>query len=218
VLAVSAILIKVRDRGPVFFRQTRVGRDGEPFTVLKLRTMCVDAEARLAEVRALNERHGPLFKMEHDPRVTPVGRILRATSVDELPQLFNVLSGRMSLVGPRPALPDEVAAFDDELLGRLQVRPGITGLWQVEARDNPSFDSYRRLDLFYVDNWSLLLDIVVLIDTVPAVVERGLQVLRRGMSRVAPTLLAAPVEIDLSDTTFTVEPTVDVDVEVEVAS
>jgi lipopolysaccharide/colanic/teichoic acid biosynthesis glycosyltransferase len=206
VLAVAAILIKARDRGPVFFRQTRIGRDGEPFTVLKLRTMCADAEARLEEVKALNERSGPLFKMEHDPRVTPVGRILRATSIDELPQLFNVLSGRMSLVGPRPALPDEVATFDAELLGRLQVRPGITGLWQVEARDNPSFDSYRRLDLFYVENWSLLLDIVVLIDTVPAVIERAVTVLRRGINRAAaavPVKLA--VDIDLTDAKLALE-------------
>jgi exopolysaccharide biosynthesis polyprenyl glycosylphosphotransferase len=201
VLAVSAIAIKLTDRGPVFFRQTRVGRGGEHFTVLKLRTMCTDAEARLDEVKALNERSGPLFKMEHDPRVTRVGRTLRATSIDELPQLFNVLSGRMSLVGPRPALPDEVATFDAELLGRLQVRPGITGLWQVEARDNPSFDSYRRLDLFYVENWSLLLDIVVLIDTVPAVIERAVKVLR-GIGRAAAVVPVVADEIDLTDGTL----------------
>ena len=164
-LVVIAALIKLDDRGPVFFRQTRIGRHGEPFGILKFRTMVVDAEARLAALRADNERHGGLFKMDNDPRVTRIGRFLRATSLDELPQLFNVLLGTMSLVGPRPALPHEVAEFPEALMARHDVRPGITGLWQVEARDNPHFDAYQRLDLFYVENWSLVLDMVIMLGT-----------------------------------------------------
>ena len=133
--------------------------------MLKFRTMVVDAEARLAEVQADNERSGPLFKLADDPRVTRIGDFLRGTSLDELPQLINVVKGDMSLVGPRPALRREVEAFPAELRARHGVRPGITGLWQVEARDNPAFDAYRRLDLFYVENWSLALDIVILLGT-----------------------------------------------------
>ena len=169
VLCAAALAIKLHDGGEVFFRQTRVGRNGKPIRVHKLRTMAADAEARLAEVQPLNERMGPLFKTESDPRVTTVGRIMRRTSIDEIPQLFDVLRGDMSLVGPRPALPEEVAAFDDALLGRLRVRPGVTGLWQVEARQKPSFEAYRRLDLFYVENWSIALDLAILVDTIPAV-------------------------------------------------
>jgi exopolysaccharide biosynthesis polyprenyl glycosylphosphotransferase len=183
VLIVSAIAIKLHDRGPVLFRQIRVGRDGKEITVHKLRTMSVDAESRLAEIHHLNERSGPLFKTENDPRVTRVGAFLRSTSIDEIPQLFDVLRGDMSLIGPRPALPDEVAEFDDELLGRLRVRPGVTGLWQVEARDKPSFDAYRRLDLFYVENWSILLDIAIVIDTLPAIADRGLRAIFRRTPR-----------------------------------
>lgn len=174
VLAFSALLIKLEDRGPVLFRQQRVGRDGLPFEILKFRTMVTDAEARMAELESANERRGPLFKMEHDPRITRIGRFLRATSLDELPQLFNVLNGTMSLVGPRPALPKEVAEFPAELNARHQVRPGITGLWQVEARDNPSFEAYLRLDLFYVQNWSLPLDLLVLLGTVDHIALRPL--------------------------------------------
>jgi exopolysaccharide biosynthesis polyprenyl glycosylphosphotransferase len=172
-MAAIAITIRLTDRGPVLFRQKRVGRNGVEFEILKFRSMCVDAEARLAALRAAqNERSGPLFKLTVDPRVTRVGRLIRAFSFDELPQLINVLRGDMSLVGPRPALPDEVAEFPDELQARHQVRPGITGLWQVEARDNPSFEAYRRLDLFYVDNWSLLLDLIILLGTVDHVLVR----------------------------------------------
>jgi lipopolysaccharide/colanic/teichoic acid biosynthesis glycosyltransferase len=154
--------------------------------VHKLRTMAVDAEDRLDEVMHLNERTGPLFKTESDPRVTRVGAYLRAMSIDELPQLFDVLRGDMSLVGPRPALPEEVAEFDDALLGRLRVRPGITGLWQVEAREKPSFDAYRRLDLFYVENWSLTLDLAIIIDTIPAVGDRALRVIGSAFRRHRP--------------------------------
>jgi lipopolysaccharide/colanic/teichoic acid biosynthesis glycosyltransferase len=137
--------------------------------------MVVDAEAKLAELQAANERSGPLFKMTRDPRITPIGHFLRRTSIDELPQLLDVLRGDLSLVGPRPALPAEVAEFDEQLLGRLKVRPGITGLWQVEGRDKASFDVYRRLDLFYVENWSFALDVAILLDSVPAVLGRGLR-------------------------------------------
>lgn len=168
-----ALAVKVGDRGPVFFKQVRVGRNGKLFRCVKFRTMVVDAEAKLAELEKANERNGPLFKMERDPRVTRIGKFLRDTSLDELPQLFNVFAGDMSLVGPRPALPDEVARFDEVLLARTRVRPGITGLWQVEARDNPSFSAYRRLDLFYVDNWSVTLDIVIMLATVEQVIARA---------------------------------------------
>ncbi len=165
VFAVVAVLVRLGDRGPVFFRQQRVGQGDSRFTMLKFRTMVVDAEARLAALELDNQRRGPLFKLDVDPRVTRVGRFLRASSLDELPQLINVVRGEMSLVGPRPALPAEVAEFPIELRERHRVRPGITGLWQVEARDNPSFAAYQRLDLFYVENWSLALDLVVMLGT-----------------------------------------------------
>jgi exopolysaccharide biosynthesis polyprenyl glycosylphosphotransferase len=194
VLAVAAVLIKAHDRGPVFFRQVRIGRRGEPFTLIKLRTMEIDAEARLAELRNCNERHGPLFKVSADPRVTPVGGLLRSAAIDELPQLFNVLAGRMSIVGPRPALPAETAEFDDELQRRHLVRPGVTGLWQVEANHKASFEEYRRLDLFYVDNWSVAMDLAVIVDTVPVIGRRALRALRRpAPSAPAPVGSATPV-------------------------
>jgi exopolysaccharide biosynthesis polyprenyl glycosylphosphotransferase len=166
------IAIKLDDRGPLFFSQTRVGRNGREFNCLKFRTMVPDAETRLQELEAANQRSGPLFKMRDDPRITRVGRLLRESSLDELPQLINVLRGEMSLVGPRPALPKEIEKFDEDLRERVKVRPGLTGLWQVEARDNPSFDAYRRLDLYYVENWSLSLDLVILIATAEHVIAR----------------------------------------------
>jgi exopolysaccharide biosynthesis polyprenyl glycosylphosphotransferase len=185
--AVIAVAIKATDRGPVLFKQRRVGRDEQEFEVLKFRTMVVDAEARLAELQAANARSGPLFKMAVDPRVTRVGRFLRATSLDELPQLINVVRGDMSLVGPRPALRREVEQFPDTLRQRHGVRPGITGLWQVEARDNPSFDAYERLDVFYVKNWSLALDIVIMLGTVEQLVMRPFVGRKEGeMSAVGP--------------------------------
>jgi len=194
VMAVAAVLIKMHDRGPVFFRQVRIGRNGEPFTLIKLRTMEVDAEARLADLRHRNERHGPLFKVSGDPRVTPIGGYLRSAAIDELPQLFNVLTGRMSIVGPRPALPAETAEFDDELQRRHLVRPGVTGLWQVEANHKASFDEYRRLDLFYVDNWSAAMDLAVMIDTVPVIARRALRALRRpAPSAPAPVGSPSPI-------------------------
>jgi exopolysaccharide biosynthesis polyprenyl glycosylphosphotransferase len=169
-----ALLVKLGDKGPVFFRQERVGRGDETFGMLKFRSMVVDAEARLTALSDGNQRTGPLFKLAVDPRVTRLGRFLRASSLDELPQLINVVKGEMSLVGPRPALPSEVAEFPIELRERHRVRPGITGLWQVEARDNPSFDAYQRLDLFYVENWSLALDLVILLGTAEQLVLRPL--------------------------------------------
>ena len=178
-LLLSALAIKIHDRGPVLFRQERVGRNGRHFWLLKLRTMEIDAESKLAELNDRSERTGPLFKLEDDPRVTAIGRILRATSFDEIPQLFNVLRGEMSLVGPRPALPSEVEQFDTELRGRDQLPPGITGLWQLEARDNPSFRVYRRLDLFYLRNWSMTLDFVILVSTAYAVLIRATSALTR---------------------------------------
>jgi exopolysaccharide biosynthesis polyprenyl glycosylphosphotransferase len=192
VFALVAILVKREDGGPVLFRQERVGRDGVGFGMVKFRTMVVDAEARLAAVQGDNQRSGPLFKLAVDPRVTRIGHILRRTSLDELPQLPNVLKGEMSLVGPRPALQREVDEFPTELHARHQVRPGITGLWQVEARDNPAFDAYQRLDLFYVANASLLLDVVVLLGTAEQMLLRPFQSKRRGEMVAAQAAAETP--------------------------
>jgi exopolysaccharide biosynthesis polyprenyl glycosylphosphotransferase len=178
VLAVAAICIKAGERGPAIFRQTRIGRYGQPFTVYKLRTMRVGAADEHELLNDLNVREGPLFKAPVDPRVTRLGKALRATGIDELPQLWNVLNGTMSLVGPRPALPQEVAQFDDELRTRDSVRPGVTGLWQLEGRDNPSFSAYRRFDLFYLENWSVTLDLVILLGTVEATIARLFRAMR----------------------------------------
>jgi exopolysaccharide biosynthesis polyprenyl glycosylphosphotransferase len=173
-----AVLIKVEDGGPVLYRSERAGRHGVPITVLKLRTMVPNASRLMSQVSGLNERtDGPLFKAANDPRVTKIGRFLRATSIDELPQLWNVLNGTMSLVGPRPALFSEVQEFDAEFHRRHQMRPGLTGLWQIEARDNPSFSAYRRLDLTYIDNWSLALDFNILATTFHSVAVRGLRLI-----------------------------------------
>jgi exopolysaccharide biosynthesis polyprenyl glycosylphosphotransferase len=175
IVLAAAIAIKLEDGGPILFRNPRVGRQGRTIDVLKLRTMVPDAEQRLAALVAHNDREGgPLFKLESDPRVTRVGAFLRHTSLDELPQLVNVLKGEMSIVGPRPALAKEVEQFDDELRSRrLAVRPGITGLWQAEARDNPAFGAYRRLDLFYVENWSIGFDLAILWATAGRVLARA---------------------------------------------
>jgi len=159
-----------RDGGPVFFRQTRVGLNGREFRMIKFRSMGVGSEDMLASLEAENEAAGPLFKMREDPRVTPVGRILRRYSLDELPQLFNVFAGSMSLVGPRPPLPKEVAGYDQDAYRRLLVKPGMTGLWQVSGRSNLSWQDSVRLDLRYVENWTIALDVQILIKTVRAVV------------------------------------------------
>jgi exopolysaccharide biosynthesis polyprenyl glycosylphosphotransferase len=165
-----AVTIRLGDGGPALFRQTRVGKDGRPFTVYKFRTMVVDAEVRKAQLVVLNETGGVLFKMRKDPRITPVGELLRRFSLDELPQLINVIRGDMSLVGPRPPLPDEVAKYLDHVRRRLVVKPGITGLWQVNGRSDLSWDESVRLDLRYVENWSLMLDLQILWKTLSAVV------------------------------------------------
>ncbi|WP_203725035.1 sugar transferase [Paractinoplanes durhamensis] len=169
-LLAVALCVRVTSRGPVLFRQVRVGRDGRLFRIFKFRSMYVDAEARLAELRHLNEHDGVLFKIRDDPRVTGVGRWLRRFSVDELPQLLNVALGQMSLVGPRPPLPSEVAAYADDVRRRLAVKPGMTGLWQVSGRSDLPWEEAVRLDLRYVENWSLSLDLVILLRTMTAVV------------------------------------------------
>ena len=167
---VTAIAVAATSKGSVFFRQIRVGQDGELFEVLKFRTMYNDAEERKAALMDQNEADGPLFKMENDPRVTSVGRILRKLSIDELPQLFCVLIGSMSMVGPRPALPTEVEQWDDDVRERLRVPPGLTGMWQVSGRSDSSFEQYKRLDLYYVDNWSLFHDLQICFRTIGVVV------------------------------------------------
>lgn len=172
-LVLIALRIKLHDGGPVLFRQIRVGRDGERFACLKFRTMVVDAEERLAELQQQIGFEGGLFKMEDDPRITGPGRWLRRFSLDELPQLFNVLRGEMSLVGPRPPLPSEVDTYDDDALRRLHIRPGMTGLWQVSGRSNLTFEEAVRLDLFYVDNWSMVQDLAILARTLGAVLARN---------------------------------------------
>ncbi len=169
-LLAIAILIKVSSRGPILFVQERCGLNGRRFRLFKFRTMVPDAEARRAEVEHLNTVDGHAFKAPHDPRVTPVGRILRRFSLDELPQLFNILKGDMSLVGPRPPIPEEVAHYRRWQRRRLSMKPGLTGLWQVSGRaDLEDFDRWIRLDLGYIDQWSLWLDLKILLKTVPAV-------------------------------------------------
>ncbi len=170
-LAAVSVWVAVSSPGPVFFRQERIGRYGEPFRVWKFRTMYADAEARLADLRGLNESGGLLFKIRADPRITPAGRWLRRFSLDEIPQLINVLTGDMSLVGPRP-LPTDSADYQGKVRRRLLVRPGMTGLWQVSGRSNLSWEDSVRLDLYYVDNWSLMFDLMILWKTF-FVVARG---------------------------------------------
>jgi exopolysaccharide biosynthesis polyprenyl glycosylphosphotransferase len=171
-LAAIAIGVKRDAPGPALFRQTRIGKNGEPFAIVKFRTMYVDAEHRLEALRDDNDHTGVLFKIRQDPRITGLGRVLRRWSLDELPQLFNVVAGHMSLVGPRPPLPAEVARYPQEMCRRLVVKPGMTGLWQVSGRADLSWDESIRLDLRYVENWSLTADLVILMRTV-SVVLRG---------------------------------------------
>ncbi|WP_043513186.1 MULTISPECIES: sugar transferase [unclassified Actinoplanes] len=171
ILGIIALGIRLSDPGPVFFRQTRVGHDGQTFKVWKFRTMYVDAEERKATLEELNESDGMLFKMKHDPRIFAFGQKLRATSLDELPQLINVLKGEMSLVGPRP-LPADDGDYLGDVRRRLLVRPGITGLWQVSGRSDLSWDEAVRLDLYYVDNWSLTYDLSILWRTIGVVLKR----------------------------------------------
>jgi exopolysaccharide biosynthesis polyprenyl glycosylphosphotransferase len=175
-LALAALAIRLDSEGPVCFRQVRCGLNGRRFQMLKLRTMCNDAESRKLELLQLNEMDGPVFKIKDDPRVTRVGRFLRRWSIDELPQLWNVLRGDMSLVGPRPPTPDEVAQYEPTERRRLSMRPGITCLWQVSGRNQICFSEWMKLDLLYIDSWSLWNDVRLLLRTLPAVL------LRRGAS------------------------------------
>jgi lipopolysaccharide/colanic/teichoic acid biosynthesis glycosyltransferase len=167
-LVVLAVWIRIVDGAPVLFRQERVGLNLRPFPVVKFRTMAPDAEERLPELLDQNVLSGHAFKLDDDPRLTRTGPLLRRTSFDELPQLWNVLIGQMSLVGPRPPLPREVAGYDIWHRRRLSMKPGITGLWQVEARRDPEFDRWVALDLAYIDRWSLWLDLKIMLKTVPA--------------------------------------------------
>jgi exopolysaccharide biosynthesis polyprenyl glycosylphosphotransferase len=169
ILLITAIVIKIGSRGPVFYRSERIGIDGKPFSMLKFRTMVEDADKQLESVLDANESDGLLFKIRSDPRVTPIGRALRRFSIDELPQFINVLRHEMSVVGPRPPLRREVEAYDCDVLRRLLVKPGITGLWQVSGRSDLSWNESVRLDLSYVDNWSMIADILIIAKTLRAV-------------------------------------------------
>ena len=169
VVAIAALLIKLDSPGPVFHRAIRVGRGGRKFAFLKLRSMQEDAEELRGLLLHLNQAQGPAFKLHNDPRVTRVGKILRKTSLDELPQLWHVLTGDMSLVGPRPPFPEEVEKYEPWMLKRLSVRPGLTCLWQIRGRSDLSFEEWMRLDIEYVDRCSFPLDLKILALTVPAV-------------------------------------------------
>ncbi len=171
-MLIVAALIKLTSPGPVLFKQKRVGRGGQVFMCYKFRSMYKDAEARLEELREYNEVDGPIFKMRNDPRLTPFGKFLRRTSLDELPQVFNILKGEMSFVGPRPPTPEEVTQYNEWHLKRLDVTPGLTGLWQVSGRSDLSFDDMVKLDIYYAENWSLEMDTMIILRTVPAVLKR----------------------------------------------
>lgn len=166
---VAAIIVKVDSKGPAIFRQIRVGRDGRHFLFYKFRTMRHGSERLKDSLKYLSHMDGPVFKIKRDPRITRAGRFLRKSSIDELPQLFNVLKGDMTLVGPRPPLPEEVKKYGKRELHRLSVKPGLTGLWQVSGRNDISFLEWMELDLYYIEHRSLVLDLKILIRTVPAV-------------------------------------------------
>jgi exopolysaccharide biosynthesis polyprenyl glycosylphosphotransferase len=168
-----ALLVRLDSPGPVIYRQTRVGKHGRRFTIYKFRSMRVGAERELPDLLSLNEQDGPIFKKRDDPRMTRAGRLIRRASIDELPQLLNVLRGEMSLVGPRPPLPSEVERYEEWQLKRLQVAPGLTGLWQVSGRSSLNFEEMVMFDLAYIQNWSLSLDLSILLRTVPAVLAGG---------------------------------------------
>jgi len=166
VMIVVAICIKLDSKGPVFFGQNRVGQDGKPFKMYKFRSMCTNAECLLEELRGKNEMSGPMFKMKEDPRVTKVGRFIRNTSIDELPQLFNILNGEMSIVGPRPSLPKEVAQFTSFQKQRLIAKPGLTCYWQVSGRSDVDFEEWMEMDIEYLMNRSTFVDIGLIFKTV----------------------------------------------------
>ena len=171
-LAILAALILIESRGPVLYRSVRIGRGGRPFVFYKLRSMVKDADRRRDQLSHLNEADGPVFKIARDPRITRIGRFIRTTSLDEIPQFWNVLKGDMSLVGPRPPIPEEVAQYEPWQLRRLDVRPGITCLWQISGRSRLGFEEWMRLDLQYIKRQSFLLDLRILIRTIPAVLSR----------------------------------------------
>jgi len=169
VMLPTAILIKLTSPGPVLFKQKRCGLNGRQFVMYKFRSMVDNAEQLRFELEALNEMDGPVFKSSRDPRITAIGKLIRRFSVDELPQVFNVIRGDMSLVGPRPPLPEEVARYERWQRRRLSMKPGMTCLWQISGRNEVSFEDWMKLDLTYIDNWSLLLDLKILLKTVPVV-------------------------------------------------
>ncbi len=171
IILLSSLAISISDPGPVLFRQIRVGRNGRKFEILKLRTMCINAEEKKEELEALNEMDGPVFKIKNDPRIFSVGRFLRKWSFDELPQLWNVLRGEMSLVGPRPPTPGEVEKYRPTDRRRLSMRPGLTCIWQISGRNQIGFREWMKLDLFYIDTWSLANDVRILLKTIPAVLK-----------------------------------------------
>src|SRR5581483_6303096 len=190
--ALLALAIKLDSPGPIIYRQRRVGRGGVPFEAYKFRSMREGADRELEQLRALNEADGPLFKMRRDPRVTRVGRLLRRASLDELPQLLNVLQGQMSLVGPRPPIPAEVEQYEPWHMKRLEVSPGLTGLWQVSGRSDLSFDEMVLLDIYYIETWSLGLDLRILFRTLPAVLfARGAFCRRVSAPRSPPSRRAS---------------------------
>jgi exopolysaccharide biosynthesis polyprenyl glycosylphosphotransferase len=173
ILLAVALAIRLDSRGPAMFRQTRVGRSGRSFTMLKFRTMQDNAEASVLQLGDRNEADGVLFKIRQDPRITRFGRLLRRYSIDELPQLVNVVLGQMALVGPRPPLPTETALYEPDVHRRFAVKPGVTGLWQVSGRSDLAWEEAVRLDLRYVDNWSLTLDLQIVARTVRAVLRHA---------------------------------------------
>ncbi len=173
VMFLVALAIRLESKGPILFRQTRCGRNGRTFTMLKFRSMVADAEAQKMKLLHLNEMSGPVFKIRRDPRITRVGAFIRKTSLDELPQFFNIFLGDMSLVGPRPPIPSEVEQYKPWQRRRLSVKPGLTGLWQVSGRNNIDFEEWMKLDLRYIDEWSLWLDLKILLRTLPAVFSKS---------------------------------------------
>lgn len=187
VFLVISLSILATEGRPILYRHVRIGREGRPFTMYKFRTMSVGADKLHTSLSAQNDRSGPLLKINNDPRVTTIGRILRRTSLDELPQLFNVIGGTMSLVGPRPALPSEVEHFSAEVRVRESVPQGITGLWQVDGRSSPDFETYSNLDLAYVKNQSFLTDLLIILRTPGAI-------LRQALNRNAITPAQPPVD------------------------
>lgn len=166
ILLIVAILIKFDSKGPILFSQIRVGKNGNKFKMYKFRSMVVDAEELKEKLQEKNERKGPMFKMKDDPRVTKVGKFIRKTSIDELPQLINILKGEMSIVGPRPSLPKEVAQFEEWMLERLEVKPGLTCYWQVEGRDDIGFREWMELDVKYIRERNLKIDVILIFRTV----------------------------------------------------